>query len=292
MSFPENLKIRLLEPDTVITAAAVLIHPKAVRKLRRRHTPALLTLLHFQFCLGIVHPHRRFQLPRKICHTLHQLPGSRVFRVKSHQERRQITQLPDNMVVFLHQLHRTAVIIESARLHRPESRVRGRPGIHRREEIHIKIGRDATCQILHNSQNIQPVYIILRELALARENLPVEPVLQRKIIRIGAQKCHRRVRVCVFKSRHQQAAFHVSLTVPDRNFRTGHAGRRRISRPVCFPVPDITDRISLYPEFSRHYIKFMIFQRNQNLCIVKSCIHIRPRQPLSSRPPPALLPYL
>ena len=105
--------------------------------------------------------------------------------MESDNERSQITHLIDDMIIFLHQLYCTAEIVQSAGLHRTESRICGCFCIDRREEIHIKVGRNAAGQIFHDTKNIQPVHIILRKLSLAREHLLVQPVLQRQIIRVG-----------------------------------------------------------------------------------------------------------
>ena len=68
----KDLKIRLLKPYAMVSAAAVLIHAKRIRKLCRCHAPALFALCHLKLCLGIVQPHRRFQLLCQRSHAFHQ----------------------------------------------------------------------------------------------------------------------------------------------------------------------------------------------------------------------------
>ena len=82
----EEGQIRNLKPYAVVTAPAVLIHSKAVRQLRRRYPPSLLTLVYFFLGLRIVHKDRRFQLLRKFCNTLHQLLRRRILRMKSYNK--------------------------------------------------------------------------------------------------------------------------------------------------------------------------------------------------------------
>ena len=74
--------------------------------------------------------------------------------MESDDERSQITHLVDDMIVFLHQLYRAAEIVQSAGLHCTESRICGCFCIDRREEIHIKVGRNAAGQVFHDAQNV------------------------------------------------------------------------------------------------------------------------------------------
>jgi len=62
--------------------------------------------------------------------------------MKSHDKACQVAHLIDNVIIFLHQLYRAAKVVQSAGLNGTESGIYRCLCIDRREEVHIKVGRN------------------------------------------------------------------------------------------------------------------------------------------------------
>ena len=114
-------------------------------------------------------------------------------------------------ILALDVLHVAVEVVERRADHRAEAAVDVGRGVGVVVEIHVKARRDAGGQILEDTELRKVVQHLRRELRLMRENLLVQPVVQRHVVRAGAQEGHGRVRVRVFEAGDQQAAFQVDL---------------------------------------------------------------------------------
>ena len=118
--------------------------------------------------------------------------------------------------------------------------------------VHIKIRCNPACQIFHDSQTDQPILILFRKFVFHRKDFFVQPGLQWHIVCIRTKKCHRCMRMRIFKSRQEKVIFHVNLAVPHflwRIFRIAHIG----------------DPVSLDMEFSCKNFPIWSHRRNSGM---------------------------
>ena len=163
--------------------------------------------------------HRGFVLLRERGDILHALKTGGVLGVETQHIRHKLVRIIKAQVLAL-DLGRVFVkIVQRTANDRAEARIYIRPDIGIVVEIHIKAGCYAAREVLHYGELGHDIQHIRRKLCLSWEHLFIQPAVQRHIVRHGAQEGHRRVRMCVFKTRYKQITLEVYLPVKLRHFR-------------------------------------------------------------------------
>ena len=195
------------------TAAAVLKHSELVKQLRRRDTVALITAFNLCLCFAVVSVERRFQLLRQRRQTLERFALGGVFRMETELIRYQLTAVIVSVELLLNALDRAAEVIDRAAQHRPITHIVTSLDVSGKLHVHIKRRSYTAREVLHIRELSVRIHRLLGELRLTRENLLVQPVAERKIVRERAQERHRRMGVCVLEPRDYQIAAEVDLAI-------------------------------------------------------------------------------
>ena len=180
----------------------------------------------------------------------------RVFRVEPELVRDERAEMVIRLMVAAKLLGAARKIIDTAAQHDAEPRLGARLGHLFREHVHVKCRRDAAREVFENRQARQRPDVRGRELRLHRENLFIEPFVERQVVGQRPQKGHRRMRVRVFKAGHQDVARRVDRAVKRL------VGRLRGTGVLDFPVAD--------PQFAGQELERLLHR--QDACILETNI--------------------
>ena len=235
----KDIHIFIRHVYTVIAATAVFEHPQLIQEYRRGHAVALYAALYLFYGLREMGVDGRTVSPGQRCHPLQELPGTGILRVEAHLVADQrICFIPFPVFFFL-LFQGRCEIVQAAGQDTAHACVH--TGLCRLawDQIHVKDSRDARGQILQDGQPGQMVDVLRGKLRLHRENLLLQPLLQRYVVRERTQKRHGRVGVGVFETGHQKIAFAVNLRVPG-DYRKGFPYLPAVGllsiyglRPIC-----------------------------------------------------------
>lgn len=198
--------------DAVVSAAAVVEQSETVEVRRRRRAVALDAARHLARTLAVVREHGRFVLVRDGRDLTQQALAARVLGVEAEDT----ADEPALVVVLVHlpqAVGRVVEVVDAAAQHGAEAHVAARGGVGLRKHVHVEIRGDARRKVLEDGELREVVHVVRRQLCLHREHLLVQPVEQRQVVRIAAQKRHRRVCVRVLEAGHHEIAREVDLAV-------------------------------------------------------------------------------
>ena len=230
-------------------------------------SPALFTALDFAFCFGVVCPDRGMVFFGEFGNGFKKRAAGRIFGVETEQIRGAVGEFVDIVIHLFENFRAVDEVVETAGKNGAESGVdRGRDAVFLLD-VHVEIGGDAARQIFHDAEDIEPVNVVPGELCLVREDLALEPFVEREIVRVGAEEGHRGVRVCVFKARDQEIAAGVNFAVED----SGLCGIW-----ICFSTrSDIGDGVAGDMKFVFGDGKMVFSVEYENFGVVKTCIQKR-----------------
>ena len=193
--------------------------------------------------------------------------AGRIFGVETEQIRGAVGEFVDIVIHLFENFRAVDEVVETAGKNGAESGVdRGSDAVFLLD-VHVEIGGDAARQIFHDAEDIEPVNVVPGELCLVREDLALEPFVEREIVRVGAEEGHRGVRVCVFKARDQEIAAGVNFAVED----SGLCGIW-----ICFSTrSDIGDGVAGDMKFVFGDGKMVFSVEDENFGVVKTCIQKR-----------------
>ena len=177
----------------------------------------LLALLVLGFRLGKVQVDVGIVRPRLLRHAAYHALGRRVLAVDAHVD---FDAPAPGVLVIREELpvdrrDRQAVIVGLDEAHRSavgviclHARLKRRVGTVDSREVHVRVAYDAIAQHLRLGEHRAPVVVLALHvhLALERPDRLVEPLLQRLVFGVPAQKRHGRVRVCVVEGGHEELA--------------------------------------------------------------------------------------
>ena len=206
----EDINVLVGHPDAVEAAAAVVEQAQIVKQLRGRPPVPLQAAVHLGAGLGVVAEHGGLQLVRGPGDEAEHIGARGVFRVKAHPI---ADHRPHGRVFFIAAVNIVPVVVGRERVadHGAEAPFLRDGGQLVRVVIHVEAGGDAVCQVFQESDARKGGQTVWRELCLAREHLPEQPVLQRQIVRRRAQEGHAGVRVRILEAGHEKIAAQIDL---------------------------------------------------------------------------------
>ena len=177
-------------------------------------------------------------------------------------------------IPLLHHLKRRAELIQSAHQHAAHSHIHAGLRDVLRRKVHVENGGHTAGQIFQNGQLGQVIVILIRHLRLQRENLRVQPLLQRHVIRKGTHRHHCGMGVCVLEARHEHVPLTVDLPVPD----DAVLPRSFIKIIQIAAVSDVKDPVVFHPQLAGK--QGAAIGHGHNSRIVKSDFHLFQTSPL------------
>ena len=190
-------------------------------------------------------------------HPLEQLPGAGVLGVEAEDKGDELVIAVVLVPAFLHEGQVVGEVVDAATEHGAEAAVGGGLRNLVGEHVHVEVGGDAARQVFHDRQPRQVVDVARPELRLHREAL-LEPVVERLVVRVGAQEGHPRMGVRVFEAGQEQVAPRVDFPVPDGAVRRAGGG----------------DAVPLHPELPLGDARALLHREDAR--VIESDVHTGP----------------
>ena len=176
---------------------------------------ALKASVHFGFCLGAVHVAGGLILLRQGGHVLHALKAGGVLGVDAQLVAHQLAVVVEAQVFPLYVGGVGVEVVHGRADDGAEAAVHIGLGVGLIVVVHVEAGGYAGREVFQNAQAGELVYGLRREPGLVGKDLVVQPVLQRQVVGVGAEKDHGGVGVGVLEAGDEQIALQIYLPLKD-----------------------------------------------------------------------------